>query len=182
MKPIVVGFHGCDREVALAVVTGKTRLTPSRNAFDWLGHGIYFWEDDRMRALEWAAPKTSRRKRPNFARAVLGAVVDLTNCLNLVETEAYALVAEAFEALKAHCEAIGQPLPTNGGFLEGARYLDCSFLRWFMTFVIGKACQPTVPFEHSFLKERLSFPVQASASATTSRYAFEIPPASSGIF
>jgi hypothetical protein len=79
-----------------------------------------------MRALEWAAQKASRRKRPNFAPAVLGAVVDLANCLNLVETEAYALVAEAFEALKAHCEAIGQPLPTNGGFLEGARYLDCS--------------------------------------------------------
>jgi hypothetical protein len=46
--------------------------------------------------------------------------------LNLVETEAYALVAEAFKMLKDYCEKAGQPLPVNAGFHEAARYLDCA--------------------------------------------------------
>jgi hypothetical protein len=27
------------------IVAGQTELKPSENAWDWLGHGIYFWED-----------------------------------------------------------------------------------------------------------------------------------------
>jgi hypothetical protein len=40
----VFGFHGCDKRVADAVLTGKTKLSASENAYDWLARGIYFWE------------------------------------------------------------------------------------------------------------------------------------------
>ena len=58
--------------------------------------------------------------------AVVGAVIDLADCLNLIQTEAYALVEEAYRVLKTNCETAGEPVPANGGFLEAARYLDCS--------------------------------------------------------
>lgn len=38
---IVVGFHGCDRSVADVVLKQGGELERSRNAYDWLGHGIY---------------------------------------------------------------------------------------------------------------------------------------------
>ena len=41
----VLGFHGCDREIGEAVLNGDiTHLDPSRNDYDWLGEGVYFWD------------------------------------------------------------------------------------------------------------------------------------------
>lgn len=122
----MVGYHGCNRELALAVVTGEKTLSQSGNGYDWLGHGVYYWEDDSRLALHWAKHKSRSVRRSNSEPAVLGAVIDLTDCLNLVQTEAYTLVAEAFEALKVNCEAAGKSIPANGGFNDAARFLDCS--------------------------------------------------------
>lgn len=51
---LVLGYHGCDREVAERVLAGKTEVRSSTNAFDWLGSGVYFWENNPRRALSWA--------------------------------------------------------------------------------------------------------------------------------
>ena len=42
---LVVGFHGCDKSVVDAVIAGQTELLASKNDYDWLGNGIYFWEN-----------------------------------------------------------------------------------------------------------------------------------------
>ena len=51
---LVIGFHGCDKTVVDAVVAGKTNLLSSTNDYDWLGNGIYFWENNEERAWQWA--------------------------------------------------------------------------------------------------------------------------------
>lgn len=51
---LVFGFHGCDKILAESVFSGKNFLFKSENAYDWLGHGIYFWENNFKRALEYA--------------------------------------------------------------------------------------------------------------------------------
>lgn len=45
------------------------------------GWGIYFWENDPARGLEWAASgkKNGKIKRPD----VVGAIIDLGLCLDL---------------------------------------------------------------------------------------------------
>lgn len=43
---LVIGFHGCDRSVVENVI--------STNDYDWLGSGIYFWENNEERAWQWA--------------------------------------------------------------------------------------------------------------------------------
>ena len=43
---LVIGFHGCDQSVVEAVIAGKTELLASTNDYDWLGNGIYFWENN----------------------------------------------------------------------------------------------------------------------------------------
>jgi hypothetical protein len=54
-KPgLIVGFHGCDKTWRDEIVKGKTSLEISNNLYDWLGNGIYFWENNQQRALEFA--------------------------------------------------------------------------------------------------------------------------------
>jgi hypothetical protein len=63
---LILGYHGCDRSVGEAVLAGKAELKANNNTYDWLGHGIYFWEHNPMRAVQWARafqrrPKTGRK-------------------------------------------------------------------------------------------------------------------------
>ena len=49
--------------------TGRgANLNSSENDYDWLGSGIYFWEEGPKRALEWAQRKFGFEKA-----AVIGA-------------------------------------------------------------------------------------------------------------
>ena len=71
----VIGYHGCEAGVAQRLLAGA-RFRSSRNDFDWLGSGVYFWEYGPERALEFAA--TQLRRRGRRARpAVVGAIIQL---------------------------------------------------------------------------------------------------------
>jgi hypothetical protein len=48
----VLGYHGCDAEVAHKLVNRKDEIRPSGKKYDWLGPGIYFWESDPHRAMD----------------------------------------------------------------------------------------------------------------------------------
>ena len=51
----VLGFHGTDRSVVNGTVSRAIKhLDKSEDTTEWLGHGVYFWENDPARALEWA--------------------------------------------------------------------------------------------------------------------------------
>lgn len=73
---LTIGFHGCDEEVARRVVLNRATLVTSNNAYDWLGGGIYFWENDPIRAFEFAKDKYEEP-------CVIGAVINLGYCLDL---------------------------------------------------------------------------------------------------
>jgi hypothetical protein len=83
----ITGFHSCDREVGLRVLNGKDQLILSDNAWDWLGSGIYFWEQNPARALEYAIDSAEGRQKNKVAIKtpfVIGAIIELGNCLNLL--------------------------------------------------------------------------------------------------
>lgn len=70
----VLGFHGCDRQVGERALKGEIQLRDSTNPYDWLGRGVYFWENNPARALDWAI---SQANRGNFTEPfVVGAVID----------------------------------------------------------------------------------------------------------
>ena len=50
----VYGYHGCCKSVADSILSGLDVLLSSDNDYDWLGTGIYFWEEAPARAYEWA--------------------------------------------------------------------------------------------------------------------------------
>ena len=49
---LTIGFHGCDQSVVDKVIAGNENLLASTNDYDWLGSGIYFWENNEERAYD----------------------------------------------------------------------------------------------------------------------------------
>ena len=125
---IVLGFHGCNRDVGEAVLAdGQRHLKRSENAYDWLGGGIYFWENDPQRALEFAEhvrdnPKISKGKIDE--PFVVGAVIDLGLCCNLLDRKALVEIAASYSVIEAASISTGGPLPVNGAGRH-LRNLDC---------------------------------------------------------
>ncbi len=98
---LILGFHGCDLSVRDKVVSKKGfNLTKSENEYDWLGHGIYFWENDFDRALFFAT-ESSKRNSKIKEPAVLGAVIDLGFCLDLLESSNFELLKNGYDILKS---------------------------------------------------------------------------------
>ena len=126
----ITGFHSCDREVGLRVLNGKDQLTPSDNAWDWLGGGIYFWEQNPARALEYAidcANGKQKNKKRIETPFVIGAIIELGNCLNLVEPKSINIVKEAHKALEQTFLKSGKPMPVNK---DANRKLDCAVIQY----------------------------------------------------
>ena len=125
----VLGFHGCDRAVGEAVLNGTIpHLEFSRNDYDWLGEGVYFWESSPARALDFARERAQggRNSRGNITEPfVVGAILNLRPCFLTTEMNALNRLKEAYEQLVEYLDADGTPLPTNGQTLR-ARRLDCA--------------------------------------------------------
>jgi hypothetical protein len=136
LPAFVLGFHGCDRALAERVVARREHLKASENEYDWLGHGIYFWENNPARAMSWANERAARargRGQP-FEPAVVGAVIDLGKCLDLLNAASIELVELAYGYLKLLREKEAVPLPSNENLPGGADYLlrklDCAVINF----------------------------------------------------
>lgn len=126
----IIGYHSCDREIGLKILNGKEQLKPSSNHWDWLADGIYFWEHNPIRALEYAVDVATKKQFNNGKIKnpfVLGAIIELGNCLNLVESESLLILEEAYKGLNTLYESAGNKMPVNEG---NNRQLDCAVIRF----------------------------------------------------
>jgi len=131
----VFGFHGLDRAIALHILNGKTDFRHSNNSYDWLGHGVYFWENNLERARQFAGEESRRKGSPLKEPFVLGAVIDLGECLDLLDQRYLDLVGTAYQGLQQDLRIAGRELPTNRGFSDHdfdfkRRELDCAVIRY----------------------------------------------------
>lgn len=124
----VLGFHGCDAAVGEAILRGEIpHLRESTNDYDWLGSGIYFWEGNPARALEFARESAAGGRNSQGAITapfVLGAVINLRRCLDLADSSAIAQVRRAYLNYRRIARDNGYALPRNSKNLK-ARFLDC---------------------------------------------------------
>lgn len=137
MGALVLGYHGCDRDIGESLVRGDTNFRSSQNDHDWLGHGIYFWENNPQRAMDWARfmaghPIFKKRVKRPYA---VGAVIDLGNCLDLTEAISLGLVTEAYQGLQRIFQTAGQELPVNHAATASdedlvRRNLDCAVINY----------------------------------------------------
>jgi hypothetical protein len=108
----VIGYHGCDAAVADRLLRGEP-FHCSENSYDWLGSGVYFWEYGPDRALRFARDQQRRGKVAE--PAVVGALVQLGNCFDLLDTRFTLALGHAYERYQGGHARTGQPLPVNSG-------------------------------------------------------------------
>ncbi|NDL63737.1 hypothetical protein [Acerihabitans arboris] len=131
----VYGFHGTDENIAFEILNGKRYFKVSKNNYDWLGDGTYFWENNFERAKQYA-DETSRRGSSTVKRPfVLGAVIDLGNCLDLLNQKHLDHLALMYENFKEDVRKEKKFLPSNQSFISKdtdfkKRELDCAVIRW----------------------------------------------------
>lgn len=98
-----IGFHGTGAEAAQRILSAGFEI--SRNEYDWLGDGAYFFQDAPARALEWA-----QQHFGNDA-AVVGAEIDLDDCVDLLDIPWERLILRAFELYIGFRAQMGLPVP-----------------------------------------------------------------------
>jgi len=127
----VLGYHGCDRAVAERLLTG-TPFNTSDNDWDWLGSGVYFWEANPLRGLEFAHElQRWRRGKANeiLNPYVVGAVIDLGFCLDLTSSMGIRAVQSAHADFVQYCARAGVEMPQNSGGADTPfRRLDCAII------------------------------------------------------
>jgi hypothetical protein len=140
---LVLAYHGCEEAIANEVLLSGTALRQSQKDYDWLGSGIYFWEHGPERALEWAKAKKDIKKP-----AVLGAVIHLGQCFDLLDRGATQVLADAFPDFKNQMESQGRELPLNKQLSPSdedwlLRRLDCSVFNWLLDFLDADSASPS---------------------------------------
>jgi len=116
----VLGFHGCDKRTAEALLKNDTpTFKPSQNDYDWLGHGMYFWENDVLRAWEFIKEAKTREPKRIKIPVVIGAVIDIGYCLDLAERKYTDLVKDAYIKYEKFTKKMGMPMPSNNDGFKG---------------------------------------------------------------
>ena len=138
LSSIVIGYHGCTEWVLNRVVNGYAEdLSISENEYDWLGKGIYFWENDYERAKQWAIENIKRKHDPNIDRpAVLGAVILPHKCLDLTKIEGTIFLEKTYNDYVLKMKDECKELPQNKNASDKdtdllLRYLDCTIINEF---------------------------------------------------
>lgn len=110
---LVIGFHGCDKSVVDAVAAGKTDLLSSTNDSDWLGNGIYFWENNEERVWQWAKDLAKKKNSQIKEPAVGAAIIDLGYCFDLTDSTYLQELKAAYESMVTVYKESGIELPKN---------------------------------------------------------------------
>lgn len=129
--PILVnGFHGTSVIAAEAIVIRREPFRASRNEYDWLGDGAYFFQDAPQRAREWGA------KIFGGDAAVVGARLrlDPEQMIDLLDIRWAQALADAYDAFLAEIKRSNLALPRQSA---GAHRLD----RAVLNYVVGVLAQ-----------------------------------------
>lgn len=129
----VLGYHGCSRAIGEAVLQGTQQLKASENAYDWLGSGIYFWEANPVRGLEWAKDAVKRGKFDE--PFVIGAVIEMGHCFDLMSHNAMRALKHTYDSFRKAYVRSPQfqdaDFPENkGGRDLLQRHLDCAVINF----------------------------------------------------
>ena len=109
-RHLYLGFHGCEKNLAKELITKNKEIQPSKNDYDWLGAGVYFWENDPVRALEFA-----RDVKKCSEPFVIGAILDLGYCLDLTCRENTDLLKDVYDNIVKDLLAKGKVTHNKAG-------------------------------------------------------------------
>ncbi len=123
---IILGYHGCSHATAQAILSGVQRhLVPSDSNCEWLGRGVYFWENSYDLALKWA-----KQHYPD-APDVLGAIIIPGHCLDLTDSQCSEYLASFSEVFETLYEKIYNEKPLMNKPSQEFHPYDCALINTF---------------------------------------------------
>ena len=131
---LVIGFHGCDKTTSESLLKNTNSIEKSQKPHDWLGHGIYFWENNLQRAWDWAKDKENRGEIKEAA--VVGAILHLGMCCDFMDSQSINLLNAYYKLMKINYEALDRQLPQNKDARRDfhkdklIRELDCAVIEF----------------------------------------------------
>lgn len=153
----VYGFHGCDIRIKEQLLSGSIKFQSSTNRYDWLGPGVYFWENDFMRAHQWAQETHGKNA------SVLGAKIRLGYCFDLSNSFAKEILKISYNDLIQDWAKTGAPFLVNHPHPRGKgnpadlvlRYLDKAVIDYAFSLASGRDPSTTfdtvrAPFQEGF--------------------------------
>ncbi len=118
----VYGYHGTSQAKADSILDRGFRA--SDNDYDWLGTGIYFFQDAPLRAKQWATAQYPQNP------AVICARIELDNCIDLFDVSWFPILKDIYDLFIEQYRATNQLLPSQNPFRSKAHRLDCAFFNF----------------------------------------------------
>jgi hypothetical protein len=181
----VLGYHGCDREVGERLIAGAPFVV-SENEYDWLGSGIYFWEANPRRGLEfavqlqkWREGKASQIKVP----FVIGAPIDLGFCLDLTTSTGIQALTAMHGDFVEYCAKAAIPMPANEGGPDLVfRKRDCAVINHLHNIRDAAKLLPFDTVKGVFIEGRRIYPESGFFEKTHIQICVRNPACIKGVF
>lgn len=103
-------YHGTTKELADKILVER-RFKISRNPYDWLGAGVYFYQDAPIKALAWADRFSVKSEKRGTVPVVLEVDLDLGSVFDLFLPESHQILKEAYELTGVRGSGRGQLRP-----------------------------------------------------------------------
>jgi hypothetical protein len=118
----VYGYHGTSQTKAASII--KNGFLASDNDYDWLGTGIYFFQDAPMRARQWAMEQHPQEP------ALVCAVIQLDNCIDLFDVKWFPILKNIYNLFDEQYRSANRPLPKQNPSRSKSHRLDCAFFNF----------------------------------------------------
>lgn len=130
----VLAYFGCDAQVVDRILAGEPLCLSDEN-YAWPGTAMYVWEYGLEYALLFAERQNAKGKVQE--PAVLGVVLQLGNCFDLLDTRFTSRLARVYPVWREAMRVLGKPVPHNHGHLPdwNLGHLDCALLHWYLEYI-----------------------------------------------
>jgi hypothetical protein len=149
----IYGYHGTNQEKASVIV--QTGFNISANDYDWLGTGVYFFQDAPLRAWEWA-----NQRFPENA-AVIRSLIRLENCMDLFDIGWFPIIREAYNDFVEEYRKTNQTLPRQNPDRSKAHRLDCAYFNYVINQILEPQGETINSVRAIFLEGERIFPNSA---------------------
>jgi hypothetical protein len=126
----VYGYHGTSRTKAMSILNNGFRV--SDNDYDWLGTGIYFFQDAPARAGAWA--KEQYPEDP----VVIRASIYLEGYMDLLDIVWFEDLKTIYSVFAEQYRFRGVPIPLQNPSISKAHRLDCAFFKYTTQLLLGQ--------------------------------------------
>jgi len=176
----ILGYHGCNKAVGERILQGEP-FKESNNDYDWLGPGIYFWEANPLRGLDFAREAQKRPASKIKQAFVIGAVISLGLCLDLTTSAGVEQIRTAYNTLKELAKTSAVKLPQNSG--DGLlRRLDCAVIQMVHTIRRERGDQPIDSVKGVFIEGQRVYEGSGFHEKTHIQIAVRNPGCIKGVF